>query len=65
MTAGETAAGDASRAADLHHAARALAVELDDAAEEARARRGLAAAGHGVGADDGDRQHDGGARGRA
>ncbi|KLN36595.1 hypothetical protein FB00_01715 [Cellulosimicrobium funkei] len=59
------AAGDASRAADLHDAARALAVELDDAAEEARARRGLAAAGHGFGADDGDRQHDGGARGRA
>ncbi|MFF2267978.1 tetratricopeptide repeat protein [Cellulosimicrobium cellulans] len=39
------AAGDVSRAADLHRAARALAVELDDAAEEARARRGLAAAG--------------------
>ncbi|WP_264029197.1 tetratricopeptide repeat protein [Cellulosimicrobium sp. SH8] len=59
------AAGDARRAADLHDEARTLAVELDDAAEEARARRGLAAAGHGVGTDDADGQHDGEARGRA
>ncbi|ARU51186.1 hypothetical protein CBR64_06440 [Cellulosimicrobium cellulans] len=59
------AAGDARRAADLHDEARTLAVELDDAAEEARARRGLAATGHGVGTDDGDGQHDGEARDRA
>lgn len=59
------AAGDAPRAAGLHHAARALAVELDDAAEEARARRGLAAAGRGVGAGDADGQRDGEARATA
>lgn len=61
------AAGDASRAARLHHAAQVLAVEIDDGGEEARARRGLAAARHGVGgADhcDGDGVHDGEARGR-
>ncbi|PTU54357.1 hypothetical protein DBB34_19870 [Sphaerisporangium cinnabarinum] len=61
------AAGDASRAARLHHAAQVLAVEIDDVGEEARARRGLAAARHGVGgADhcDGDGVHDGEARGR-
>jgi hypothetical protein len=59
------AAGDAPRAAGLHHAARALAVELDDAAEEARARRGLAAAGRGVGVGDADGQRDGEARATA
>ncbi len=53
------AAGDTRPAADLHDAARALAVELDDAAEEARARRGLAAAGHGVGVGGGDGDGDG------
>ncbi|MCO7274952.1 MULTISPECIES: tetratricopeptide repeat protein [Cellulosimicrobium] len=57
------AAGDARRAADLHDAARALAVELDDAAEDARARRGLAAAGRAGGSDAADRARE--APGRA
>lgn len=58
------AVGDAARAASLHHAAQVLAVELDDVAEEARARRGLAAARHGVGGGDSDGDGDGEARGR-